>query len=96
MPQGRRYYVYIMTNIARTLYTGVTNDLEKRVYQHKNKAFSGVTSRYGLDRLAYFEVTDDIHAAIAREKKIKGWVRARKVSLVEAVNPEWEDLSPGW
>ena len=95
MPK-RSYYVYIMTNLARTLYVGVTNDLERRVFEHKNKLVPGFTARYALTMLVHFEMTDDVTAAIAREKQIKGWLRSKKVALVESMNPEWKDLSVGW
>src|SRR5574337_844592 len=85
-----------MTNRSRTLYTGVTNDLERRVYEHKRKLVPGFTARYRITRLVYFEVTQDVQAAIAREKEIKGWLRAKKIALLESVNPEWKDLSLGW
>lgn len=91
-----RYYVYIMANVARTLYTGVTNALELRVHQHKQRLVPGFTSKYGLDRLVYFEEGGDVLAAIAREKQIKGWTRAKKLALVESLNPDWKDLSVGW
>jgi putative endonuclease len=87
------YYVYIMTNKSRTLYTGVTNDLERRVYEHKHKLIPGFTTKYNLSRLVYFEATEDIRAAIEREKQIKGWLRRKKLSLIASVNPKWEDLS---
>lgn len=90
------YYVYIMTNTSRTLYTGVTNDLRRRVYEHKRKLGEGFTRRYNVTTLAYYEATPDIRAAIAREKQIKGWVRARKIALIEADNPGWLDLSADW
>jgi len=93
---GKQYYVYIMTNRSRTLYTGVTSDLERRVYEHKRKLVPGFTAKYRIKQLVYFEVTQDVHAAIAREKQIKGWLRAKKVALIESVNPEWNDLSVGW
>jgi len=89
----RQYYIYMLTNDSRTLYTGVTNDLRRRVFEHKNKLLEGFTRRYNLTRLVYYEVTDDVHAAIAREKQIKGWLRAKKVALIESVNPDWRDLS---
>ncbi|MDQ3707420.1 MAG: GIY-YIG nuclease family protein [Chloroflexota bacterium] len=85
-----------MTNKNRTLYVGVTNNQERRVYEHKNKLFDGFTSRYGLTELVYFAETDDIREAIACEKQIKGWVRARKVALIEEDNPLWVDLSADW
>ena len=89
-------YVYIMANRSRTLYVGVTSDLQQRAYQHKHKLLPGFTSRYQMDLLVYFEETPDIRDAIAREKQIKGWTRAKKLALIERVNPEWEDLSEGW
>ena len=92
----REYYVYIMTNKSGTLYTGVTNDLLRRVYEHKHKLISGFTSRYNITRLVYYEAASDIRAAIAREKQIKGWLRSKKIDLIESVNPTWKDLSVGW
>ena len=91
----KQYYVYMMTNKSRTLYTGVTNDLERRVYEHKQKLVPGFTAKYNITRLVYFEVTQDVRAAIAREKQIKGWLRRKKITLIESVNPEWKDLSIG-
>ena len=88
-----QYFVDIMTNRSRTLYTGVTKDLLRRVYEHKHGLVPGFTSRYRITQLAYFEATPNIRAAIAREKQIKGWIRARKISLIESVNPDWKDLS---
>jgi putative endonuclease len=90
------YYVYILTNKSRTLYTGVTNDLKRRVYQHRNKLIPGFTDQYNLSRLVFFETTTDIRAAIMREKQIKGWTRAKKLALVKAANPRWRDLSIDW
>ena len=92
----KEYYVYIMANEGRTIYVGVTNNLERRVYQHKNKLVEGFTSRYGLTKLVYYAATNDVIAAIAREKQIKGWARTKKVSLIEETNPEWDDLSLNW
>jgi putative endonuclease len=92
----REYYVYIMTNRSGTLYTGVTGNLLRRVYQHKHKLVPGFTSRYNIDRLAYFEVFGDVCLAIAREKEIKGWLRAKKIALIESSNRDWKDLSDGW
>ncbi|MEW5958350.1 MAG: GIY-YIG nuclease family protein [Chloroflexota bacterium] len=92
----KKYYVYIMTNRSRTLYTGITNDLNRRVYEHKHKLIPGFTSRYNITLLVYFEETTDVKAAIAREKQIKGWLRAKKIALIESVNPRWQDLSAGW
>lgn len=92
----KRYYVYILTNKSRTLYTGVTNGLLRRVYEHKQKLVQGFTAKYNITRLAYFEETTDVQAALAREKQIKGWLRIKKIALIESVNPRWEDLSDGW
>ena len=92
----RQFYVYIMTNHSRTLYTGMTNDLARRVAEHKQKSIPGFTARYNITRLVYYEETTDVRSAIAREKQIKGWVRAKKVALIEAVNPQWRDLSAEW
>ena len=93
---SKQYYVYIMTNRSRTLYVGVTNDLERRVYEHKQKLIPGFTERYNITQLVYYEVTSDIHSALAREKQIKGWLRAKKIALIESVNAEWRDLSAEW
>lgn len=90
------YYVYIVTNKSWTLYTGVTNDLTRRVWEHKHKWTKGFTSRYRIGKLAYFEQFGDVRDAIAREKQIKGWTRAKKWALVQAANPTWKDLSAGW
>ena len=88
------YYVYMMTNRTRVvLYTGVTNDLESRVWQHKHGAMKGFTKRYKCDRLVYYEDYHDINQAIDREKQIKGWTRAKKNTLVESLNPAWADLA---
>jgi putative endonuclease len=92
----QHYFVYIITNKSRTLYTGVTNNLERRVYEHKNKLVPGFTARYNISTLVYFEETPDVLSAIAREKQIKGWLRSKKISLIEAVNPQWIDLSAEW
>jgi len=91
-----QYYVYIMTNRSKTLYTGVTNDLIRRVYEHKNKMVEGFTKKYNITKLVYFKETEDIQAAILREKQIKGWLRSKKMALIESVNPQWKDLSEGW
>jgi putative endonuclease len=90
-----QYYVYIMTNPARTLYTGVTNDLERRVFEHRERLVEGFTKRYGLTTLVYYEASSDVRSAIEREKQIKGWLRRKKVALIESVNPEWMDLAAG-
>jgi putative endonuclease len=95
--EARRYYVYILTNKVRTvLYTGVTNSLSRRIWQHKNKIMPGFTSRYNLNCLLYFEEFRDINNAIAREKQIKGWSRAKKIALIAEKNPQSNDLSEAW
>ncbi len=91
-----QYYVYILTNWSRMLYTGVTNDLNRRLYERKQKLIPGYTSRYNIKILVYYEVTSDTRAAIAREKQIKAWTRAKRVALIESVNPAWRDLSADW
>ena len=90
------YYVYIMTNKSKTLYIGVTSNMEKRAYEHKNKLIEGFTKKYNIIRLVYFEQTRDVNSAIAREKQIKGWLRKKKIALIEKANPCWEDLSEKW
>jgi putative endonuclease len=92
----REYYVYMMTNVTGMLYTGITNDLERRVYEHKNKLMKGFTSHYNLTKLLFFESTDDVTVTIAREKQIKSWLRKKKVPLIETMNPKWNDLSEDW
>ena len=92
MSIARDYYVYIMTGHNRRLYIGVTNNLARRVLDHRTKAISGFTAQYNLTRLAYFEQFSDVKEAIAREKQIKGWTREKKLTLVESMNPNWFDL----
>jgi putative endonuclease len=92
----KTYFVYIMSNVSKMLYTGVTNDLEHRIFQHKTKEADGFTKKYNLHRLVYFEALGDIREAIAREKQIKGCLRRKKVALIESVNPDWKDLTPEW
>ena len=92
---ARSYYVYILASrIGGRLYIGVTNDLVRRVYEHKSGAAEGFTKDYGVDRLVYFECFEDIEAAIHREKRLKKWTRAWKVALIEKDNPNWIDLYP--
>ena len=92
----RQYYVYIMTNQKRTLYTGVTNDLVRRVYEHRQKLVDGFTKKYNLSWLVHYETADNIESAIDREKQIKGWLRRKKVALVESTNTRWVDLAQEW
>jgi putative endonuclease len=96
MSPDRCFYVYILASRSRVLYTGVTNDLHRRLYEHKNGMIPGFTTRYSVTRLVYFESTPDVRAAIAREKVIKGWTRERRVRLIESVNAGWSDLALDW
>jgi putative endonuclease len=93
MVRQYQYFVYIITNKSGTLYTGITNNLERRIYEHKHHLVKGFTSKYNIDKLVYFEETNDINAAITREKQIKGWLRKKKIALIESMNPVWKDLS---
>jgi len=91
---NKNYYVYILTNWNNTvMYVGVTNDLVRRVYEHKNKIYESFTKKYNLKKLVYFELFFDINEAIKREKEIKKWRREKKNTLVESTNPEWIDIS---
>lgn len=92
----KNYYVYILSNESRTLYIGVTNNLERRLYEHKNKLTDSFTKKYNLTKLVYYETTDDINDAIHREKQLKGWLRIKKIMLIEEDNPGWDDLSLLW
>ena len=94
----KQFFVYIMTNGPKpaVLYTGITGDLCRRVWQHKNKLMPGFTSRYNLTRLVYYERFFHPDAAISREKEIKGWRRSKKIALIESMNPRWEDLAKDW
>ena len=89
----KTYYVYIMTNRSKTLYVGITSELVRRVYEHKQKLLEGFTKKYNITKLVYFENTTDVMVAISREKQIKGWLRRKKIVLIESVNPSWKDLS---
>ena len=87
------YYVYILTNKAnKVLYTGVTNNLIKRVYEHKQKLVDGFTKRYNVNKLVYYDYSEDVYGAIQREKQIKGKLRKKKIEIIEKMNPEWKDL----
>ena len=93
----KKYHIYILTNKNRTvLYIGVTSDIVKRIYQHKNKVYTGFTSRYNCDFLVYLEEYSDVVEALAREKQLKKGNRKRKIALIELDNPAWKDLSEGW
>lgn len=90
------YYVYILASPSRTLYVGVTNNLERRLAQHRQKQIPGFTAKYNVTHLVHFEHTEDVFAAIAREKQIKAWSRHKKIALIESTNPAWDDLSLSW
>ena len=91
------YFVYLLTNKNKTvLYTGVTNSLQRRVWEHKRHEIPGFTKKYNCDRLVYFEEFHEVRDAIAREKQIKGWVRVKKNALIASTNPEWNDLASDW
>ena len=89
----KEYYVYIMASKSKVLYIGVTNDLERRLWEHKEKIVKGFTAKYNVDRLVYFEQYGDIYEAISREKQLKNWHRQWKINLIEKTNPDWKDLS---
>jgi putative endonuclease len=94
---AKKYYVYILTNKTnRVLYVGVTNNILKRVLQHKQKIHGGFTKRYNVTKLIHYEETEDVRFAILREKEIKGWLREKKMKLIKENNPEFEDLSQEW
>ena len=92
----RRYYVYILASRSRNLYTGVTNNLRRRVLEHKQGLLAGFTKKYRIHRLVYFESFNDVHEAIAREKQVKAWRREKRVALIKSGNPAWDDLAADW
>ena len=92
----KKFWVYILASKSRTLYTGVTSDLLRRVFEHKQKLIEGFTSCYNIDRLVYFEEYNDSRDAIMREKQIKAWARAKRIALIESMNPVWDDISEEW
>jgi putative endonuclease len=97
MPLTKNYYIYLMTNWNNNvIYIGVTNNLKRRVFEHKKKLIKGFTEKYNVNKLVYFEETQDINTAITREKEIKKWRREKKDQLVMRANPAWKDLSNGW
>jgi putative endonuclease len=91
-----QYFVYILANNAKMLYTGITKNLERRLFEHKNHLVEGYTKRYNITKLVYYDETNDVNEAIIREKQIKGWLRKKKIALIESLNPNWQDLSKDW
>jgi putative endonuclease len=92
----KQFYVYILASKTRTLYVGVTNNIERRLYEHKNKLVEGFTKKYDVNELVYYEIYVDPSRAIEREKEIKKWRREKKIELIERMNPDWEDLTERW
>ena len=93
----QQYYTYIMTNSKnKVMYIGVTNNIQRRIYEHKNKTADGFTKKYNVNKLVFYETANDARIAIEREKELKGWKREKKNALVESMNPEWKDLSLDW
>ncbi len=90
------YYTYIIASRSKNLYTGMTSEIEARIWQHRNGVFEGYSKRYKCNRLVWFERHNDVYVAIAREKQIKRWSRAKKLALIEEQNPAWSDLSERW
>ncbi|MGH9499266.1 MAG: GIY-YIG nuclease family protein [Terriglobales bacterium] len=91
--KGHRYCAYIVSSNTGTLYIGMTNSIDRRMQQHKSGEIAGFASKYHCDRLIYYESFDDVHKAIGREKQLKGWSRAKKIALIESMNPRWADLA---
>src|SRR6266850_2158542 len=92
----RTFRVYILTSTSGTLYVGMSNDIFRRSFEHREKVSEGFSSKYDCDRLVYYETFDDVRKAINREKELKGWTRRKKIALIEGVNPRWQDLSKTW
>ena len=93
---GFTYQVYILSSESKVIYTGMTNNLERRINEHKNKLIEGFSKRYNMYKLVWYEETDDVGVAIAFEKKIKGWKRFKKATMIEEENPGWDDLAEDW
>jgi putative endonuclease len=89
----KQYYIYIMASRSRVIYIGMTNNLRRRVAEHQQKLVEGFTQRYNVTQLIYYEMTNDVHSALAREKELKAWLRSKKMALIESMNPAWKDLS---
>jgi putative endonuclease len=96
MNSEKRYYVYIMASRSLTLYTGETGDLFNRALQHKSREIEGFAKRYRIDRLVYYETFKYVNSAIAREKQVKAWTRAKRIDLIKSMNPTWQDLAESW
>ena len=96
MKTEHKYFTYIVSSRSGTLYIGMTNSICRRALEHKSGEIEGFASKYHCDRLVYYESFDEVHKAIAREKQLKGWRRAKKIALIESVNPRWEDLAEKW
>jgi len=94
--KDHQYFVYIMSSRSGTLYIGMTNSIYRRALQHKSGEIEGFASRYGCNRLVFYESFDDVHRAIGREKELKGWLRIKKIALIESKNPRWADLAETW
>jgi putative endonuclease len=94
--KDHKYFVYIVCSRSGTLYIGMTNNIDRRALEHKRGEIEGFASKYGCDRLVYYESYDDVHKTIGREKQLKGWRRAKKIALIESINPRWEDLAEKW
>ena len=94
--KDHEYFVYIMSSRSGTLYIGITNSIYRRALEHRRGEIEGFASKYGCNRLVYYESFDDVHKAIGREKQLKGWTRARKIALIQSKNPRWEDLAEKW
>jgi putative endonuclease len=92
----RQYWVYIVCSTSGTLYIGMTNNIGRRMWEHKSGEFEGFASKYHCNRLVYYESFDDVNKCIAREKQLKGWVRRKKIALIESRNPRWQDYAEKW
>ena len=96
MPYEKHYYVYILASLSGTFYIGITNNLERRMVEHKEGLVPGFSKQYSVDRLVYFEIYSDVRNAIHREKQLKGWRREKKIALIESLNPSWRSLAGAW
>ena len=92
----KKYWVYIVGSLTGTLYIGMTNNIDRRIAEHKSRAFEGFALKYHCERLVYYESFDDVRKAIDREKQLKGWIRAKKIALIASINPKWQDLAEKW